>query len=125
MSDRYDDGRGMSMLIAGFGLGTLVGTVIGMLIAPKSGRELRGDIADYSKNYYDKAKEYSREAYDAGRAKAREAYESGKGRAKEYSAKVGEKISDAKEHLTDAASRLTTSVKSGVDAIKEKAEDQD
>lgn len=123
MSDRYDDGRGMSMLIAGFGLGTLVGTVIGMLIAPKSGRELRGDIADYSRNYYDKAKEYSREAYDAGRAKAREAYETGKGRAKEYSAKVGEKISDAKEHLTEAATRLKKSVQSGVEAAKETAAD--
>ncbi len=117
MSDRYDDGRGMSMLIAGFGLGTLVGTVIGLLIAPKSGRELRGDIADYSKNYYDKAKEYGHEAYESGRSKAREAYETGRDRAQEYSAKVGEKISDAKEHISDAAERLTKTVKSGVDAV--------
>ncbi len=122
MSDRYDDGRDISMLIAGFGLGTLVGTVIGLLVAPKSGKDLRSDIADYSrehygkamehgKDYYGKASEFSREKYDVGREKAREAYEQGKTKAKDYSSNLGEKISEAKDHLEDAAKRVTERVK--------------
>ena len=35
-----NDDRGLAYLIAGFGLGTLVGTLIGLLVAPKSGREI-------------------------------------------------------------------------------------
>lgn len=122
MSDRYDDGRDISMLIAGFGLGTLVGTVIGLLIAPKSGKELRSDIADYSrdyygkavdhgKDYYGKAQEYSREAYETSREKARQTYEQGKNKAREFSSNLGEKISEAKGHLEDAAKRVGEKVK--------------
>jgi len=124
MSDRYDDSRGISMLVAGFGLGTLVGTVIGLLIAPKSGRELRADIADYSKDYYDKAREYgkdyyekakdySRETYDAGREKARQAYEAGRERAREYSSNLGEKITEAKEHLGERAKEVVNKARGG------------
>lgn len=122
MSDRYDDGRDISMLIAGFGLGTLVGTVIGLLVAPKSGKELRSDIADYSREhygkamdqsreYYGKAQDFSRETYETGREKARHAYEQGKSKAQDYSSNLGEKISEAKEHLEDAAKRVTKKVK--------------
>ena len=53
-NERYDDSKGLAMLIAGFGLGALVGTVIGLLVAPKAGRELRADLAEYSKDVYDK-----------------------------------------------------------------------
>lgn len=115
---KNDDGRNISMLIAGFGLGALVGTVIGLLIAPKAGRELRADIADYSRDYYDKAKEFSKDAYDKGKDKARQAYEAGKERAREYSARVGEKLTEAKEHLGETAGRITESIKTGIDAAK-------
>lgn len=119
MSDNYDDNRGLSMLIAGFGLGTLVGTVIGLLVAPKAGRELRADIAEYSKDYYDKAKKYGQETYESGRERARQAYESGRERAKEYSARVGEKIGDARENIGKTAQRVGKSVKTGVEAARE------
>ena len=116
---KNDDGRNISMLIAGFGLGALVGTVIGLLVAPKAGRELRADIADYSRDYYDKAKEISKDAYDKSKDKARQAYEAGRERAKEYSARVGEKLTEAKEHLGDTAGRITQSIKTGIDAAKQ------
>jgi len=115
---KSDDGRNISMLIAGFGLGALVGTVIGLLIAPKAGRELRADIADYSRDYYDKAKEFGKEAYDRGKDKARQAYEASKERAREYSARVGEKLTEAKDHLGETAGRITQSIKTGIDAAK-------
>lgn len=108
-----DDGRALSYLIAGFGLGTMVGTVIGLLVAPKSGRELRADIAEYSKDYLDKAKDAGRDAYERGRDRAREAYEAGRKRAGEYSARVGERLAQVKEHLGEAAQRIGEAVKPG------------
>jgi gas vesicle protein len=106
MMSHNDDGRALSYLIAGFGLGTLVGTVIGLLVAPKAGRELRADLAEYGKDYLDKAKDYGRDAYAKGREQAREAYEKGREHASEYSGKVGERLEEVKEHVTQAAQRL-------------------
>ncbi|MCW5935538.1 MAG: YtxH domain-containing protein [Fimbriimonadia bacterium] len=39
-----DDRSGLLYLLAGIGLGTLIGAVLGLLFAPKAGSELRGDI---------------------------------------------------------------------------------
>lgn len=114
MGDRYDDGRGLSMLIAGFGLGTLVGTVIGLLIAPKSGRELRADIAEYSKEYYDKAKDVGRGAVEKGR----DYYDRGRERVREYSSKAGERIHEARENIGGAAERLRRAVNAGLEEIR-------
>jgi len=121
MSDRYDDGRGLAMLIAGFGLGTLVGTIIGLLVAPKAGRELRADIAEYSKDYYDKFKDVGREAYERGREKAREAYEAGRDKASQYSARMSEKISEVKDQLGETAQRLGQAVRTGIEEAKGKS----
>lgn len=105
-----DDGRALSYLIAGFGLGTMVGTVIGLLLAPKAGRELRADLAEYGKDYVDKAKDLGREAYEKGRERAREAYEAGRKRAGEYSSRVSERLAEVKEHLGEAAQRIGDAV---------------
>ena len=121
MSERDDDGRGLAMLIAGFGLGTLVGTVIGLLMAPKAGRELRADIAETGRDYYDKVKDLSREAYERGRERARQAYEASKHRAGEFGGRVGEKISEAKEHLGETAQRLGQAVRAGFEQAREVA----
>jgi len=121
MSERNDDGRGLAMLIAGFGLGTLVGTVIGLLMAPKAGRELRADIAETGRDYYDKVKDLSREAYERGRERARQAYETGRHRASDIGGRVGEKISEAKEHLGETAQRLGHAVRAGFEQAREVA----
>ena len=121
MSDRYDDGRGLAMLIAGFGLGTLVGTVIGLLVAPKAGRDLRADIAEYGKDYFDKVKDVSRDAYEKGRERARQAYETGKQRASDYTSRVGQRIGEVREQVTDTAQRLGHAVRAGVEEAREVA----
>lgn len=101
-----DDGREMAFLIAGFGLGTMVGTVLGMLLAPKPGKELRADLMEYSKDYLDKVKDASRDAYEQSRERAREAYEKGRDRASKYSARLGDQISEIKEHIEESAEKL-------------------
>jgi len=42
--------------LAGFGVGCLVGAAVSMLLAPKSGRELRGDIAERGRNLFQRGK---------------------------------------------------------------------
>jgi gas vesicle protein len=118
MSDRYDDGRGMAMLIAGFGLGTLVGTVIGLLIAPKSGRELRADIAEYGRDAYDKVKDTSREAYEKGRERARQAYETSRERAGDYTSRVREKVDEVRDKVGEVRETLSGTVQRFGDAVR-------
>ena len=46
MSRRDDDFLGaIGLLMTGFGLGVAIGTVLGVLFAPKSGRETRRELA--------------------------------------------------------------------------------
>lgn len=44
--------------LAGFGVGCIVGAAVAMLLAPKSGRELREDIASTGRDLFNKGREY-------------------------------------------------------------------
>ncbi len=84
-----DDGSKLGWFLLGAGLGAIVA----LLFAPKSGRELREDIADTTRRGVDRAsegyqtaKERARELADKGREKASELIEhtkSGVGKQKE------------------------------------------
>ncbi len=55
--------HGMSKgLIVGFLTGTIVGSMLGLLYAPKSGRELRGDIKGKSDDFLGEAEDYIEQA---------------------------------------------------------------
>jgi hypothetical protein len=43
--------------LAGFGVGCLVGAAVSMLLAPKSGRELRGELAERGRNLIQRGKQ--------------------------------------------------------------------
>ena len=49
------------MKIGKFIAGVGIGTVIGMLLAPKKGSELRQDLKDKSQELYDKAQNMTKE----------------------------------------------------------------
>ena len=51
----------LGKLIAGIG----IGTVVGMLLAPKKGSELRSDLKDTSMKAYDRVKNMSKEDMEA------------------------------------------------------------
>ena len=74
----------------GFFLGTLIGgaagAIVALLLAPKSGRELRRDIADKSGEIYGKAADYLEDAQD----EVRDIVNQGR-------AKVGRIVSGAKK----------------------------
>ena len=49
--------------LKGFFVGGLIGAGLALLYAPKSGRELRGDIRDKSRGLYDKGREKAVKLY--------------------------------------------------------------
>src|SRR5690349_23049713 len=76
-------------------IGGGIGAVIALLFAPKSGVELRGDIADATRKGIEKGKEAAAQLqevagdyYEVGRDKASELYQTGKGKASEFSDKA-------------------------------------
>lgn len=71
-----DDERGISAgtVILSFLAGAAVGAGVALLVAPKTGEELRGKIKDLADDAVDKIKEYASEAQD----KIRSSYEDGK-----------------------------------------------
>ncbi len=57
-------GNGLLYMLAGFGLGAIVGSVAGLLFAPKEGKELRDDVANKAKEVGNKAKELKEKTTD-------------------------------------------------------------
>jgi len=101
----------LTYLIIGGG----IGAVIALLFAPKSGKELREDIADASKKGLEKGKEAAAqlqeragEYYEAGREKANELYQTAQGKAGEFSDKA-----------RAAAARTTNPFSAAIEAGKE------
>ncbi|HVT14293.1 MAG TPA: YtxH domain-containing protein [Fimbriimonadaceae bacterium] len=58
MSNRDDDANVVMYLLAGVGLGAIIGAAAGLLFAPKPGSELRQDIGDKFKEIKGKTSEW-------------------------------------------------------------------
>lgn len=56
-----DDGNTLIYMLAGVGLGAIIGAAAGLLFAPKAGTELRGDLADRFKELKDKTEDWMAE----------------------------------------------------------------
>ena len=128
----------------GFILGTIIGGAVGgltaLLLAPKSGKELRKDIADKSNDYYNKASNYVTDVesemgqkvqttVNEGRIKAQSIIDSAKKQAGEilYSAEsvlndARERAGKSKTSLNESYDHVKSAAKSGVDAFKSELE---
>lgn len=95
---RRDAGDDISKQLFCFVLGGVVGAAAALLFAPKSGRELRGDIADATRKGVDSA----REGASLARARAGEYYETGRTRAGELAGTVREAAARRGEHFSAA-----------------------
>jgi len=60
--DRYDTEGSGGGFIMGLLAGTVLGAGLGMLLAPKSGSDLRGQLGEQAKNFSNKASEQYRRA---------------------------------------------------------------
>jgi gas vesicle protein len=130
------DGDNISTRLTYFLVGAGIGAVLALLFAPKSGEELRNDIADATRKGIDKSREAAQqlgakatEYYDATRQKASEVYDTARETAGEYyeatrdraadlydtaSTKAGEVVSKTR----DAAARQAGSISAAVEAGK-------
>src|SRR5438445_1685472 len=135
MGNDRDNGDNISTRLTYFLVGAGIGAVLALLFAPKSGEELRNDIADATRKGIDRSKEAAQqlgakatEYYDTTRAKAGELYDTARESAGEYyeatreraaelydtaTAKAGEVAASAR----DAASRQAGSVQSSFEAV--------
>ncbi len=81
-----------------FAIGAAVGVVVALLFAPKSGRELREDIADATRKGVDRARETGTQIG----ARAGEYYDAARDRAGELAAGAKQAAARRGEHFTAA-----------------------
>ena len=105
----------LTFLLIGGGIGAL----LALLFAPKSGQELRGDIADVTRKGIEKGKETASmvgeragEYYEVTRDKAGEIYQAGREKAGELSGK-------AREAVASTANPFSAAIEAGKEAYSE------
>jgi gas vesicle protein len=101
----------LSYLIIGGG----IGAVLALLFAPKSGQELRGDIADVTRKGIEKSKETAAQLQE----KAGEYYEVSREKAGEFYETAQEKATDLAEKAKAAAARTANPFSAAIEAGKD------
>lgn len=132
MSDKYTKGFVFGALIGG-----AVGAVTALLLAPKSGEELRKELAEKSNDAYDKAQKYFaekeveigetvRSTVNEGRVRAEKIVESAKSQADEilksaervlYDAK--NKAGTSKEYMNEKIGKVKSAVAESAEVFKQ------
>ena len=106
-------------------IGGGIGAVIALLFAPKSGQELRGDIADATRKGIDKSRETAQqlgeragEYYESTRERAGELYSQAANKASDVYSQASEKVSEVAQTARATAARQTSTVAAALDAGK-------
>jgi gas vesicle protein len=92
-----------------------IGAILALLFAPKSGEELRGDIADVTRKGIEKSKETAAHLQE----KAGEYYEVSRERAGEFYETAQEKAADLAEKAKAAAARTANPFSAAIEAGKD------
>jgi len=118
-------------------IGAGIGATLALLFAPKSGRELRGDIADYTKKGLDAANEGARaigdraaevygttsgrvaEVYGSASGKVAEAYGTASGRVADAYGSAREKVAQGAEVVSEVATRQKEQIAAAIEAGKQ------
>ncbi|HEY7543382.1 MAG TPA: YtxH domain-containing protein [Blastocatellia bacterium] len=110
-----NEGSSSTEKLTYFLIGAGIGATLALLFAPKSGRELRGDIADYTRKGIDAAGEGARkfgeragEIYDTSRERVSGAYSAARDR-----------ISHGAEAVSEAAARQKDQIVAAIEAGKQ------
>src|SRR5258705_5801156 len=125
MGNDRDYGDNISTRLTYFLVGAGIGAVLALLFAPKSGEELRNDIADATRKGIDKSREAAQqlgtkasEVYDTTRQKAGEYYEGARETAGEYYEATRERAAELYDTATAKAGEVVTTAR---DAAKTQA----
>jgi gas vesicle protein len=112
MSDKHGRGRGgdadAGARIAYFAIGATLGAVAALLFAPKSGRELREDLADATRKGVDRARETGSQLS----TRAGEYYDSA-------STRAGELASGVRDAASRRGERFSAAVEAGKQAYRD------
>lgn len=92
-----------------------IGAILALLFAPKSGEELRGDIADATRKGIEKSKETAAQLQD----KAGEYYEVSREKANELYQTATEKAADLTEKAKSAAASTANPFSAAIEAGKD------
>lgn len=111
---RRDSGDSISTRLTYLLIGGGIGAILALLFAPKSGHELRGDIADATRKGIDRSRETAQHLGE----RAGEYYEATRDRASELYTQAAGKIGDVAQTARDAASRQGSTVAAAIDAGK-------
>ncbi len=117
---RRDSGDSISNKLTYLLIGGGIGAILALLFAPKSGHELRGDIADATRKGIDRSREAAQQLGD----RAGEYYEATRGRAAELYSQAAEKVTDAAQTAREAASRQGGTIAAAIDAGKKAYQDE-
>jgi len=122
---RRDSGDSISTRLTYLLIGGGIGAVIALLFAPKSGQELRGDLADATRKGIDRSREAAQqlgeragEYYEQTRERAGELYTQAASKASDLYSQASDKVSEVAQTARDAASRQTSTVAAAIDAGK-------
>ena len=111
---RRDSGDSISTRLTYLLIGGGIGAILALLFAPKSGQELRGDIADATRKGIDRSREAAQQLGD----RAGEYYEATRTRAGELYSQAAERVGEVAQNARDAAARQTGTVAAAIDAGK-------
>ena len=118
-------------------IGAGIGATLALLFAPKSGRELRGDIADYTKKGLDAANEGARalgeranevygtasgrvaEAYGTASERVADVYGAASGKVAEVYGTARDKVSQGAEVVSEVAARQKEQIAAAIEAGKQ------
>jgi gas vesicle protein len=117
---RRDSGDNISTRLTYLLIGGGIGAILALLFAPKSGHELRGDIADATRKGIDRSREAAQQLGD----RAGEYYEATRGRASELYSQAAERVGEVAQTARDAASRQTGTLTAAIDAGKKAYQDE-
>ncbi len=112
--DYRRDGGDISARLTYLLIGGGIGAVLALLFAPKSGQELRGDIADATRKGVDRSREAAQQLGD----RAGQYYETTRERATELYSQAAEKVGEVAQTARDTAARKTGTVAAALDAGK-------
>ena len=113
-------------LIKGLLIGGVAGVILGILYAPKSGKETREEIGRKTEELiararkdYEMALERSKKTYESAIKRLRELECAAKEKVEHVEEEVGEIVEQGKEVLQNGKSRLKRAIDAGVEAFKE------
>jgi len=111
---RRDGGDNVSTRLTYLLIGGGIGAILALLFAPKSGQELRGDIADATRKGIDRSREAAQQLGD----RAGEYYEATRNRAGELYSQAAERVGEVAQNAREAAARQTGTVSAAIEAGK-------